>query len=208
MIEIDEKKIIKRAAEGDPDAFEQLVRGYQTPIYNLCLRMTGNPEDAADLSQDSFLKAWRNLDSFQFESSFSTWLYRLASNTCLDHLRSIKRHPQVSLTVEDSDGETQTMDFPDAAPTPEEAAITKEDNERLAQAMQELDEQQRQILTLRVINDLSYAEIAEILNTKEGTVKSRLSRTRDALRKKLLQSGNNPASPASKKQEGGCGHEL
>ena len=208
MIEIDEKKIIKRAAEGDPDAFEQLVLTYQSPIYNLCLRMTGDPEDAADLSQDSFLKAWRNLDSFQFESSFSTWLYRLASNTCLDHLRSIKRHPQVSLTVEDSDGETQTMDFPDAAPTPEEAAITKEDNERLAQAMQELDEQQRQILTLRVINDLSYAEIAEILNTKEGTVKSRLSRTRDALRKKLLQSGNNPASPASKKQEGGCGHEL
>ena len=208
MIEIDEKKIIKRAAAGDADAFEQLVLTYQSPIYNLCLRMTGDPEDAADLSQESFLKAWRSLGSFQFESSFSTWLYRLASNTCLDHLRSIKRHPQVSLTVEDSDGETQTMEFPDPAPTPEEVAISKEDNERLAQAMQELDKQQRQILTLRVINDLSYAEIAEILNIKEGTVKSRLARTREALRKKLPENGNKPASPASKKQEGGCGHEL
>lgn len=208
MIEIDEKKIIKRAAAGDADAFEQLVLTYQSPIYNLCLRMTGDPEDAADLSQESFLKAWRSLGSFQFESSFSTWLYRLASNTCLDYLRSIKRHPKVSLTVEDSDGETQMMDFPDTAPTPEDAAISKEENELLSRAMQELDEQQRQILTLRVVNDLSYAEIAEILSIKEGTVKSRLARTRDALRKKLLQSGNNPASPASKKQEGGCGHEL
>lgn len=208
MIEIDEKKIIKRASAGDADAFEQLVLTYQTPIYNLCLRMTGNPEDAADLSQESFLKAWRSLGSFQFESSFSTWLYRLASNTCLDYLRSIKRHPKVSLTVEDSDGETQMMDFPDTAPTPEDAAISKEENELLSRAMQELDEQQRQILTLRVVNDLSYAEIAEILSIKEGTVKSRLARTRDALRKKLLQSGNNPGSPASKKLKGGCGLEL
>lgn len=208
MIEIDEKKIIKRASAGDADAFEQLVLTYQTPIFNLCLRMTGNPEDAADLSQESFLKAWRSLGSFQFESSFSTWLYRLASNTCLDYLRSIKRHPKVSLTVEDSDGETQMMDFPDTAPTPEDAAISKEENELLSRAMQELDEQQRQILTLRVVNDLSYAEIAEILSIKEGTVKSRLARTRDALRKKLLQSGNNPGSPASKKLKGGCGLEL
>lgn len=208
MIEIDEKKIIKRASAGDADAFEQLVLTYQTPVFNLCLRMTGNPEDAADLSQESFLKAWRSLGSFQFESSFSTWLYRLASNTCLDYLRSIKRHPKVSLTVEDSDGETQMMDFPDTAPTPEDAAISKEENELLSRAMQELDEQQRQILTLRVVNDLSYAEIAEILSIKEGTVKSRLARTRDALRKKLLQSGNNPGSPASKKLKGGCGLEL
>lgn len=208
MIDIDERNVIQRAANGDADAFEQLVRTYQTPIYNLCLRMSGNPDDAADLSQEAFIKAWRNLGSFQFESAFSTWLYRLASNTCLDFLRSVKRRPQVSLTVEDGDGETQTLDLPDSAPTPEEAAISKEENELLARAMQALDEQQRQILTLRVVNDLSYAEIAGILQIKEGTVKSRLARTRDALRKKLLQCGNEPPLSASKKAEGGCGIEL
>lgn len=208
MIEIDEKKVIKRAAKGDADAFEQLVLTYQTPIYNLCLRMTGNPEDAADLTQEAFIKAWKNLGGFQFESAFSTWLYRLASNACLDHLRSVKRRPQISLTVEDDDGEAQTLDLPDAAPSPEEAAITKEENEILARAMQALDEQQRQILTLRAINDLSYAEIAAILGIKEGTVKSRLARTRDALRKILRESGNEMISCASKSTKGGCGSEL
>lgn len=208
MIEIDENKLIKRAAKGDADAFEQLVLTYQTPIYNLCLRMTGNPEDAADLSQEAFIKAWKNLGGFQFESAFSTWLYRLASNTCLDHLRSVKRRPQVSMTVEDDDGETQMMDFPDSAPSPEEAAITKEENELLSRAMRALDEQQRQILILRAINDLSYAEIAEILHIKEGTVKSRLARSRDALRKILLENGNESAFTASKTQKGGCGLEL
>lgn len=208
MIEIDEKKVIKRAANGDADAFEQLVLTYQTPIYNLCLRMTGNPEDAADLSQEAFLKAWKNLAGFQFESAFSTWLYRLASNTCLDHLRSVKRRPQVSLTVENDDGETQTLDFPDTALTPEEAIITKEENELLSRAMQSLDVHQRQILILRAINDLSYAEIAGILRIKEGTVKSRLARSRDALRKILLENGNEAVFSASKTQKGGCGFEL
>lgn len=208
MIEIDEKKVIKRAAKGDADAFEQLVLTYQTPIYNLCLRMIGNPEDAADLTQEAFIKAWKNLGGFQFESAFSTWLYRLASNTCLDHLRSVKRRPQVSLTAEDSDGETQTMDFPDPAPSPEAAVIVKEEQELLARAMDALDEQQRQILTLRAVNELSYAEIAELLGIKEGTVKSRLARTRDALRKILLESGNKDAVFASKTQKGGCGIEL
>lgn len=208
MIEIDEKKVIKRAAKGDAGAFEQLVLTYQTPIYNLCLRMIGNPEDAADLTQEAFIKAWKNLGGFQFESAFSTWLYRLASNTCLDHLRSVKRRPQVSLTAEDSDGETQTMDFPDPAPSPEAAVIVKEEQELLARAMDALDEQQRQILTLRAVNELSYAEIAELLGIKEGTVKSRLARTRDALRKILLESGNKDAVFASKTQKGGCGIEL
>ena len=196
MIDIDERNVILRAVNGDADAFEQLVHTYQTPIYNLCLRMTGNPDDAADLSQEAFIKAWRNLGSFQFESAFSTWLYRLASNTCLDFLRSVKRRPQVSLTVEDSEGETQTLDLPDTAPTPEEAAISNEEKEHLARAMQSLDEEQRQILTLRVVNDLSYAEIAEVMGIKEGTVKSRLARTRDALRKILSsQTGTNRENP-------------
>ena len=193
----EERKIIKKAAAGSADAFEQLLLKYQTPIYNLCLRMTGNPEDAADMTQEAFLKAWRSLSSFQFESSFSTWLYRLTTNTCLDYLRSQKRRPQCSLTVEDDDGEEQVLDVTDEAPTPEEALLSAEERSQLVHALSQLEASQRQIITLRVVNDLSYAEIAEILDVKEGTVKSRLARARDNLRKKLLQIGNKSELPAS-----------
>ncbi|MGM9552888.1 MAG: RNA polymerase sigma factor [Faecousia sp.] len=210
MIDIEEKKIIRKAAAGSAEAFEALVLQYQTPIYNLCLRITGNPEDAADMTQESFLKAWRSLDSFHFEAAFSTWLYRLASNTCLDFLRSTKRRRALSLTVEDESGESQLLDLPDPAPTPEAALLTNEENALLSAAMGQLDPEQRRILTLRVVNDLSYTEIAAVLNIKEGTVKSRLARARENLRKKLLQSGNKTESNPSKQQKrkGGRGGEL
>lgn len=208
MIPIDEKKWLKKAAAGSAEAFEQLVLKYQTAVYNLCLRMTGDPEDAADMTQESFLKAWRNLESFQGNSAFSTWLYRLASNTCLDHLRSVKRKPQLSLVMEDEDGETQALDVPDSAPSPEEQVIALDEQSRLNDALQALDEDQRQILILRAVNGLSYTEIAEALHLKEGTVKSRLARARDQLRKKLQQNGNNSPIPTSKKQKGGGDGEL
>lgn len=210
MIDIEEKKIIKKAAAGSAEAFEALVLQYQTPIYNLCLRITGNPEDAADMTQESFLKAWRSLDSFHFEAAFSTWLYRLASNTCLDFLRSTKRRRALSLTVEDESGESRLLDLPDPAPTPEAALLTNEENALLSAAMGQLDPEQRRILTLRVVNDLSYTEIAAVLNIKEGTVKSRLARARENLRKKLLQTGNKTESNPSKQQKrkGGRGGEL
>ena len=190
MSAIEEDKIIRKAVGGSAEAFEQLVVKYQTPIYRLCLRMTGNPEDAADLTQESFLKAWRALDTFRFGSGFSTWLFRLASNTCLDHLRAQKRRPVLPLPLEDNDGAEMTLDPPDSAPPPEEALLASEEHERLNKALAQLDPQQRHILTLRVVNDLSYTEIADILEIKEGTVKSRIARARDALRKKYQKGGN------------------
>lgn len=210
VIDIDEKKLLKKAAAGSAEAFEQLLLTYQTPIYNLCLRMTGNPEDAADMTQESFLKAWRSLEGFHFESAFSTWLYRLASNTCLDFLRSVKRRKQFSLTMEDADGETQLLDLPDPAPTPEASLLSAEESALLAAAMRQLDPEQQRILTLRVVNDLSYTEIAAVLDIKEGTVKSRLARARENLRKKLLQSGNKTESKSSNThiRKGGRGHEV
>lgn len=188
---IDEKRIIKRAAAGDAEAFEQLVLTYQTPIYRLCLRITGNTDDAADLTQEAFLKAWRALDTFRFDASFSTWLYRLASNLCLDFLRAEKRRATLPLIQNDAEGEELALSLPDPAPTPEEATEAAQERAQISAALQSLEPQQRQILTLRVINDLSYAEIAEILGVQEGTVKSRLSRARDALRKKLQRAGTN-----------------
>lgn len=194
---MDEREIIQKVLDGDNDAFGLLVEKYQTKVYNLALRMSGNEDDAFDLSQEAFLRAWRNLGSFQFESAFSTWLFRLTSNVCLDFLRARKRKATVSLTVtDDEDGETQ-LELRDPAKTPEEALLAAEDRRLLTQALNELPAVQRQILTMRAIDDLSYAQIAEILQIEEGTVKSRLSRARAALRNKLLQIGNKSKTVSS-----------
>ena len=194
---MEDKDIIERVLGGDNDAFSLLVEKYQTKVYNLALRMSGNEDDAFDLAQESFVRAWRNLGGFQFESSFSTWLFRLTSNICLDFLRARKRRAAVSLTMTDDEDEETQLAVPDPGKTPEEAVIAAEDRALLTRALNELPADQRQILTLRAIDDLSYAEIAEILQLQEGTVKSRLSRARAALRNKLLQIGNKSVSTSS-----------
>ena len=204
----EEKTWLKQAAKGDSTAFEKLVLKYQSQVYNFCFRIMGNSEDAADMTQETFLKVWRNLESFHGEASFATWLFRLASNTCLDQLRSMKRRPTLPMTLTDRDGEEQTMEVPDSAPSPEEQLVKKEDSVLLQEAMSSLDAEQRQILTLRVVNDLSYTEIAQALSLKEGTVKSRLARAREHLRKKLENFGNKTEFPSSKKQKGGCGDAM
>ena len=176
---------------------------YQTPVYRLCFRMVGNADDAADQTQEAFIKAWRSLESFQFKAAFSTWLYRLASNVCLDHLRSSKRSRTVPLIVTCEDSETLTIDPPDPAPLPEEQAVLSEEQQFLQAALASLELEERRLLTLRVVNDLSYAEIAALLEIKEGTVKSRLSRARERLRKKFLKIRNESAATASKERKGG-----
>lgn len=196
---MEDRELVERARAGDASAFEELVLKYQQRVYNLTLRMTGNPDDAFDLSQEAFLKAWRGLETFHFESAFSTWLYRLTSNACLDFLRAQKRRRTVSLTTEDDDGDEVQIELTDPAPTPEQAALASEDRWMLTKALDALDDEAREIITLRVINDLSYEKIGEVLGIKEGTVKSRLSRARDKLKKKLLQIGNNPVNTSSVK---------
>ena len=198
---MEEREIIERVLAGDNDAFGLLVEKYQTKVYNLALRMCGSEDDAFDLAQDAFVRAWKSLGSFQFESSFSTWLFRLSSNICLDFLRAKKRRAAVSLTVSSDDEEATQLDVPDPGMGPEDAVIAAEDRRLLMEALNSLPADQRQIITLRAINDLSYAEIARILDLQEGTVKSRLSRARAALRNKLLQSGNNSENGSSRKSE-------
>lgn len=196
---MDDRELVERARAGDSSAFEVLVTKYQQRVYNLALRMTGNEEDAFDLSQEAFIKAWRGLETFQFDAQFSTWLYRLTSNACLDFLRAQKRRKTVSLTYEDDEGEETQIDVVDPAPDPEQAALASEDRELLRCALDALDDESREIITLRVIDDLRYDQIAEVLGVKEGTVKSRLSRAREKLKKKLLQIGNNPKDRTSVK---------
>lgn len=181
--------LIRRAQRGDADAFEQLLLEHQKNVYNLCYRMAGNPDDAMDLSQETFLRAWRCLDQHQFASAFSTWLYRLCSNICIDFLRRRRRQQTVPLTFEDADGEEQTYAVPDAQPLPEEQVELKLTRETLAAAMAQLLPEHRAVLQLRVVNEMSYEQIADVLDIQIGTVKSCLSRARNQL-KKILERGN------------------
>ena len=195
--------VIRAAAGGDREAFAALVEEYQKPVYNLCLRMVGNQEDAADLAQEAFLRVWKGLPFFKFDSAFTTWLYRLTNNVCIDFLRRQKRYTAVSTTFLDDDEQEQDMQLEDPAQGPEAQAIHREDKAALEQAMDTLEVEYRQALTLRAVNGLSYAEIAQVLDVKEGTVKSRISRAREKLRKKLLDSGNlSPVSASIQAERG------
>lgn len=193
--------LIRRAQRGDADAFEQLLLEHQKNVYNLCYRMAGNPDDAMDLSQETFLRAWRCLDQYQFASAFSTWLYRLCSNICIDFLRKRRRRQTVPLTFEDADGEEQTYAVPDAQPLPEEQVELKLTRETLAAAMAQLLPEHRAVLQLRVVNEMSYEQIADVLDIQIGTVKSRLSRARNQL-KKILERGNLSRRASSESMEG------
>lgn len=193
--------LIRRAQRGDADAFEQLLLEHQKNVYNLCYRMAGNPDDAMDLSQETFLRAWRCLDQYQFASAFSTWLYRLCSNICIDFLRKRRRQQTVPLTFEDADGEEQTYAVPDAQPLPEEQVELKLTRETLAAAMAQLLPEHRAVLQLRVVNEMSYEQIADVLDIQIGTVKSRLSRARNQL-KKILERGNLSRRASSESMEG------
>ena len=193
--------LIRRAQRGDADAFEQLLLEHQKNVYNLCYRMAGNPDDAMDLSQETFLRAWRFLDQYQFASAFSTWLYRLCSNICIDFLRRRRRQQTVPLTIEDADGEEQTYAVPDAQPLPEEQVELKLTRETLAAAMAQLLPEHRAVLQLRVVNEMSYEQISDVLDIQIGTVKSRLSRARNQL-KKILERGNLSRRASSESMEG------
>ena len=197
-----EEQLIRRAQQGDNGAFEELLLLHQKKVYNLCLRMSANPDDALDLSQEAFLRAWRSLGQYQFEASFSTWLFRLTSNICIDFLRRKKRRQEASLTesYDDSD-EGAELSVPDAQPGPEQQAITNETKIELARAMEQLSPEHREILQLRVIEDLQYEQIADILGVRVGTVKSRLARARLSFRK-ILKAGNYFDSASSEPVEG------
>ena len=192
-----EQELIARAKAGDDEAFAQLMRANETRIYNLTLRMTGNPEDAMDLAQEAFLNAWRGLKFFKGDSAFSTWVYRLASNACIDFLRRKKRRQDVSLSMPTDEEDDSQPDIPDERFLPERELERKELRQAVAAGLSQLSDEHRQVLVMREINGLSYQEIADVLDLVAGTVKSRIARARNSLRKILLKSGNFSDPPSS-----------
>lgn len=174
----EERAWIIQAQRGSDEAFTRLVETYQTPVYNLCYRMLGEPEAAEDAAQESFLRAYQNLDRYDVSRPFSTWLLSIAAHHCIDRLR--RRH-FLSVSVDDDDS---PLELPDpSAPSPEAETVRREDQERLHIMLRGLDPTDRAAVVMRYWNDLSEAEIAEALSLTVSAVKSRLFRARRALAK-------------------------
>ncbi len=192
-----EQELVHSARKGDSMAFGELMQAHQDKIYTLCYRMTGNAEDAADLTQEVFLSAWRSLSRFQEQSSFGTWIYRMATNASIDFLRREKRRQVLSMTMEE-DSEERQAQVPDERYSPHRLLEQKEARQAVADALAALSPEHRQVLVLREMEGLSYQEIGQLLGLEEGTVKSRIARARLALRDFLIKSGNFSAPPPSK----------
>ncbi len=193
-------ELVAAAQNGDQAAFGALVEQYQAMAYSLAYRMTGSAEDAEDLTQEAFLNAWRGLARFQGQSSFSTWLYRLTANACIDFLRREKRRASLSMTLDgEDDDEVRQAEVPDERWSPERELEKNEARAALERGLAALSPEHRAVLLLREVQGLSYAEIARALDLEEGTVKSRIARARLALRDFLQNEGNfSPAPPSNR----------
>lgn len=181
----EERRLVEAAQRGDGERFNALIRLYEGRVYNLCYRMLGDADSAADATQDAFLSAFRNLKSFR-GGSFRSWMLRIATNTCYDVLRARKRRPSVSLDIEpDDEDDSSPLQIADKAESPDDFALRRELAVAIQDGLASLPEDQRAVLILSDIQGLAYEEIAQITNTNLGTVKSRLSRGRARLRNVL-----------------------
>jgi len=187
-----EKEIIERVLGGDKNAFEGLVIENQKNVYNLALKMTRNEEDALDVSQEAFVKAYQQLPNFRGDSRFSVWLYRLTYNLCIDFLRKKPKANVVSINYEDDSGDTSILEIPDLRGLPEDSTIRSELRKNIVEGIKALPLKHREVITMREISDMSYEEIATTLRINVGTVKSRLARARLKLIDILKEKGTFP----------------
>jgi RNA polymerase sigma-70 factor (ECF subfamily) len=168
-----ERAWIERALTGDREAFGQLVRAYERPVYNLTYRMLGDPAEAEDAAQETFLRAFNKLATYQPERKFVNWLLSIASHHCIDRLRRKNRAPQLSL-----DGPMPPQWLTSDAPRPEQVVDKKQRREQVRQVLETLPADYRAAVVLRYWYGLSYREIATTMDTTESAIKSRLHRAR------------------------------
>lgn len=178
-------ELIKKAIDGDEAAYKQLLENYRGAIYNLLYKMVRNKEETEDLLQEAFMKAFNALPSFNEEYAFSTWLYKIAINNCIDHMRKKKlKTYSINKPVQAKDGELD-REFPDTSMSPDKEVLSKERSKIIESAIAELPENYKVAIILRHSEEKSYEEIAQILNIPLGTVKARIFRAREMLKKKL-----------------------
>jgi RNA polymerase sigma-70 factor (ECF subfamily) len=181
------KGLILNIKTGDQEAFRQLVDLYKRQVYAICFRMVGIPQEAEDLAQETFLRAYTHIDRYQLDKKFSTWLYRIATNLSIDYLR--KRKPSVYLDADlpGAEGYTLQKQLPSGELAPDESVVLSEDRKRLISAIGQLPIKYRTPIVLKYIDDLSLIEMSDILKLPVATVKTRIHRGREALKKRLQQ---------------------
>jgi RNA polymerase sigma-70 factor (ECF subfamily) len=181
-------ELVVRALKGRDDGFEELVRRYQRPIVSYVYRMTGDYDAALDLTQEVFIKVYNSLARYRPEYKFSTWIYRIAHNAAVDHLRRQPSRPQ-GLDRTARDGESYERPVASDAPSPEQLSERAELRAEIEDVIQQLPASYRELIELRHGHDLSYDEIAEVTGLPLGTVKNRIFRAREAMRQPLLERG-------------------
>jgi RNA polymerase sigma-70 factor (ECF subfamily) len=186
---VDDTQLIRGAQLGDAAAFEELVRQYDRAVLRLAVHLTGSQEDGQDIYQEAFLRAYINIGSFRFECSFYTWIYRIVTNLCLDHLRKrSSRYRDLTTTISSDGEEEQVLDrIPDqrAGSSPERNMASSELRGCIVRAMQRLSPRERVVFELKHYHGLRLRTVAGILNTSEGTIKNTLFRATHKLRIQL-----------------------
>ncbi|MCT2536101.1 RNA polymerase sigma factor SigW [Aquibacillus koreensis] len=179
------KEIVKQVKKGDQSAFEDIVNFYQNKVYQICFRMVGNAHEAEDLAQEAFIRAYVNIHTFDDKRKFSTWLYRIATNLSIDRIRKKKPDYFLDAEVKGTDGLDMYSQLPAEQALPEEEVESLELQSYIQQEIMQLPTKYRSVIALRFVDELSLIEISEILNIPVGTVKTRIHRGREALRKRL-----------------------
>lgn len=179
--------LVERLKSCDEEAYETLLFRFQQPIYNLCYRLVNDPTDAADVTQEVFLKVFRSIDHFRGQSTLKTWIYRIAVNEAYNHRRWFSRHrrQEVGLDEEDQTSRPWLDSISDPARDPYELALNEERHHLIESSLREINADFRAAVILRDLEDLSYEEIADVLQISLGTVKSRILRGRESLRRVL-----------------------
>ncbi|GAB4363423.1 MAG: RNA polymerase sigma factor RpoE [Calditrichia bacterium] len=181
----EDRRLIQAALEGQEKAYETLLLKYRNLVYTIMVKMVRNPQEAEDLTQEAFMKAFNSLASFNDEFAFSTWLMKIATNNCIDFLRKRKlRTYSIHEPIQYKDEKIE-IEIPDTTPTPEKSLLQEERKKMLEEAINQLPERYRYVILLRHKEEKSYEEIAEILNLPLGTVKAQIFRAREILNKKL-----------------------
>jgi RNA polymerase sigma-70 factor (ECF subfamily) len=187
VVGLTDEELVSRSMGGDPESFNQLIRRWERPIYALAYRTIGREDDARDLVQETFLRAFRGLSGFRGQAKFSSWLYRITLNLCRDWMRRQRRTPVIAtpdgVDLVELAGESETVETADAA------VVRKDLSRAVARAMTALPEEQRAAIVLKEYHDLTFQEIADLLGCPLSTVKTRLYQGLTVLRKELERSG-------------------